>query len=155
MVAIVLRKALEHCLDVVARARAFRAQRTRAEDAHARSMEKSVKQLFTGKRRIDQLNILRGRNQGLTFRPGVVFFDSVWFTTIWGTADIEIGNTRSFGGPRQELQHDAAGAPAVRGTARSRAQFLGDRKPHPGRDLLRANKIFLRYIFQRAAIERD
>ncbi len=34
------------------------------------------------------------------------------------------------------------------------AQFLGDREPDAGRDLLRAQEIFMRGVFERAAFER-
>ena len=51
VVAIILRKAFEHRLDIVARARAFRVQRAAAEDAHAWLVEKPVNQPFAGKRR--------------------------------------------------------------------------------------------------------
>ncbi len=40
------------------------------------------------------------------------------------------------------------------GAAAARAQFLGDRQPHPRRDLLGAVEIFVRRVFQRAALER-
>ena len=52
------------------------------------------------------------------------------------------------GALRQELQHDAAGAPAVLGAALAGAEFLGDREPHAGRNLLRAQKIFVRRLFE-------
>ena len=34
-------------------------------------------------------------------------------------------------------------------------QLLADREPHPGRDLLRAQEIFVRGVFEAAALERD
>src|SRR5262245_2040843 len=42
MVAIILRKALEHCLDIVARARALCAQRIGTEYPHPRLVEKAI-----------------------------------------------------------------------------------------------------------------
>ena len=41
------------------------------------------------------------------------------------------------------------------GAAFAGAQFLGDREPHAGRDLLGAMEIFVRGVFERAAVERD
>ena len=40
------------------------------------------------------------------------------------------------------------------GAAGAGAQFLGDREPHSRRDLLGAQEIFMRGVFQRAAVER-
>ena len=70
-------------------------------------------------------------------------------------AGVEIGDTRTLRRLGQELQKDAAGAPAMIGAALARAQFLGHRQPHPRRDLLGAVKIFMRRVFQRPALERD
>src|SRR4029434_10333575 len=61
MVAIILRKALEHCLDIVARARAFRAQRIGTEYPHPRLVKKAVNQLLAGNRWVNQLKILDSR----------------------------------------------------------------------------------------------
>ena len=40
------------------------------------------------------------------------------------------------------------------GAALAGAELLGDREPHPRRDLLGAQEIFVRGVFQRAAVER-
>ena len=44
----------------------------------------------------------------------------------------------ALGRARQKLQQDAAGTPVMLRAAFGRAQFLGDREPHPGRDLFGA-----------------
>ena len=67
---------------------------------------------------------------------------------------MEIGDAGAFRRLRQELQHDAAGAPAVAGAAFGRAQFLGDGEADARRDLLGAQEVFVRGVFQRAAVER-
>jgi len=51
------------------------------------------------------------------------------------------------------LQQHAAGTPAAF-QALAAAPFLADRKPHAGRDLLGAQKIFTRGVFKTTAIER-
>ena len=55
----------------------------------------------------------------------------------------------------QELQQDAAGAPAPACAVFTGAKLLGDRKPHAGRNLLRAQKIFVRGLFEVVALERN
>ena len=48
---------------------------------------------------------------------------------------------------RQELQQDPTGAPTTaRAAVLAAAEFLGDRKPHAGRYLLGAEKIFVRRL---------
>src|SRR5579864_3610208 len=53
------------------------------------------------------------------------------------------------GGPR------IAGVPAMRGPPLAATPFLADREPHFCRDLLRAQKIFMRGVFQAAAMQAD
>ena len=70
-------------------------------------------------------------------------------------AGIEIGQPRALRRLRQELQQDAAGAPAVARAVGAGGQLLADREPHPRRDLLRAQEIFVRGVLEVAALERD
>ena len=155
MIAVVLRKALEHGLDAVARARALRAHLAGAEHAHARLVKQPIDQPLAGDIRIDQLDILDGLEQGAALHPGVVLRHRMHFDAFRRIAGMEIGEARPLRRLRQELQHDAAGAPAMAGAAVFRTQFLGHRQTHPRRDLLGAQEIFVRRVFQRAAIERD
>ena len=69
-------------------------------------------------------------------------------------AGMQIGLPRALRRLGQELQQHAAGAPAML-AAIAAAPFLADREPHPGRDLLGAQEIFMRGVFQTAAVERD
>ena len=62
---------------------------------------------------------------------------------------------RPFRRLRQELQQQAAGPPAVAGAVGARPQLLGHRQAHAGRDLLRAQEIFMRGVLEVLAFERD
>ena len=77
-------------------------------------MEKPVDQPFAGKRRIDQLDILDGRNQGLALGPGVVFLDRVRLNTFGRITDgtvIDVNEAANGHGGMQLLiyQYDVAG----------------------------------------------
>ena len=58
-----------------------------------------------------------------------------------------------FDAARLKEGQNSASAPAV-SRAFAAAPFLADRKAHPGRDLFRAQKIFMRGVFQGAAFQR-
>ena len=118
-------------------------------------MEQPIDQPLAGQLRVDQLDVLDRGDQRAAFHPGVVFRQRVRRGALRRIARIEIGDAGAFRRLRQELQQDAAGAPAVAGAALAGAQFLGHRQPHPRRDLLGAMEIFMRGVFQRAAFERD
>ena len=53
------------------------------------------------------------------------------------------------GAVRQELQEDAAGTPAMLRAAAAAREFLRHRQPHARRNLLRAQKVFVRGVFER------
>ncbi len=69
-------------------------------------------------------------------------------------AGIEVGLARALGRVRQELQQNAAGAPVPARAVFAGDEFLGDGEPHAGRNLLRAQKIFMRGLFEVAAFQR-
>src|SRR4051794_40849937 len=70
-------------------------------------------------------------------------------------AGMQIGLPRPLRRLGQKLQEHAAGAPAMFWTGAAAAPFFADREPHPGRNLLRTQKILVRGVFQAAALERD
>src|SRR5438445_3726089 len=66
---------------------------------------------------------------------------------------MQVGLPRPLRSLGQELQQYAAGAPAMP-WAVAAPPFLADRKPHARRNLFGAQKIFVRRIFETAAVER-
>src|SRR4051794_35785935 len=69
-------------------------------------------------------------------------------------ARVQVGLPRAFRRLGQKLQQDAAGAPAMF-AALAAAKLLTDGKAHAGRDLFGPQKIFVRGVFEAAALERD
>ena len=59
-------------------------------------------------------------------------------------ARVEIGLARALRRLGQELQQHSAGAPAWRSAVAAGGEFLADRKPDAGRDLLGADEVFVR-----------
>src|SRR5579872_1042063 len=68
---------------------------------------------------------------------------------------MKVGLPRALRRFRQELQQNAPGPPAAPRAALAAEPFLADRDPHPGRDLLGAQEIFMRGVFKAAAVKRD
>ena len=66
-------------------------QRERLEHADAALMEQAVKQPLAGQIRIDQLDILDGRDQRLALDPGIILGNDVRLDTGWGIARVEVG----------------------------------------------------------------
>ena len=118
-------------------------------------MEQPIEQLLGRERRIDQFDILDRLDQRTAFDPGIVFRDRVRLDASGASPGSRSAHARTIRSSRQELQQDAAGAPAMARARRRRAEFLGDREPHAGRDLLGAQEIFVRGILERSALERD
>src|SRR5271169_498617 len=137
VVAIFLRKAVQHVFDAVARARALRADRRCTEDAHAAFVEQPVSQPLARQIRIEQLDVVHGLDQGTSFDPGVVLGNHMRRGAGRRIAWIEIGLARALGRIGQKLQHDAAGTPEPARAICAGAKFLSDGEPHPRRDLLR------------------
>src|SRR6516165_4900729 len=69
-------------------------------------------------------------------------------------AGIEV-SPRAFWRLGQELQQKAAGSPAMTRAISARPQFLRHREAHARGDLLGAQKILMRRVFETLALERD
>ena len=131
----------------------MRAQRQRVKHADAALVEQPVQQPLARKIGVDQFDILDGRDQRLAFDPGVVFRHRVGDAALRRIAWMQIGLSRPLRRLGEKLQQHSAGAPAVL-RAFAAAPFLADRKPHSGRNLFRAQKIFMRGVLESAAFER-
>src|SRR5262249_56602260 len=74
--------------------------------------------------------------------------------TGWRITGIKIRAAHPFLSPRQELQHDAAGAPTMSDALGAGLQFLSEREAHAGRNLLGSTKILMGGVFEITAFER-
>ena len=140
--AVVRREAFQHRRHRIARAGAARLQRQRLEHAHAALVEQAIEQPLAGEIGIDQFDVLDGRDQRLALDPGVVLGDRVRHVAFGRIARMQIGLPRALRRLRQKLHENAAGAPAML-AALAAAKLLADRNPHPRRNLLRAQEIFV------------
>ena len=94
-------------------------------------------------------------DQRAALDPGVVFRHDVRLVPSGASPGSRSATRARSGDLRQELQQHAAGAPAMARAAVAGDQLLGDRETHARRDLLGAQEIFVRGVFERAALERD
>ena len=111
IVAIGLREAFEHVLDVVARARALRIDRGVAEDAHAAFVKQPVSQPLARKIGIEQFEIVDGVDQRAALDPGFILRQRMQRGAGRRIAGMQVSLPGALGRSRQELQQDAAGAP--------------------------------------------
>ena len=81
------------------------------DPAEAAFVEEAIQQAFAGQVRIEQFDVLHGRDQRLAFDPGVVFGHRMRHGAFRRIAGIEVGHTGALGILRQKLQQHAAGAP--------------------------------------------
>src|SRR5580704_9156743 len=98
-------------------------RRRGAEDAHAAFVKQPIGQPLARERRIDQLDVVDGGDQGTAFDPGIVLGQNVRLCAGRRVAGIEIGLARSFGRFRQELCQNSAGAPVPARAARASAEL--------------------------------
>jgi hypothetical protein len=131
----------------------LRAQRQRLKHAHAAFVKQPIQQAFARQIRIDQLDILDGADQRLALDPGVVLGDRDASPRLPAHRRMQVGLPRRSGA----LGRNCSSMPPARqrcfGRRRRRAI---PRRPRaaPGRDLFGAQEIFMRGVFEIAAVER-
>ena len=117
-----------------------------AEHAHAALVEQPIEQPLARQRRIDQFDVLDRLDQGAAFDPGIVFGDRCGAVPS-GASPGSRSATRARSGA---CGRNCSRMPPARQRARAAGagELLGDREPHPGRDLLGAQEILVRGIFE-------
>ena len=154
MIAVFLGKASEHLFHPLTRTRAAGAQIPTAKHPHSSFVKKTIEKLLGRQLRVQQFEVLDRRHKRAAFEPSFILGRLAQLHSGRNVAGVQIRPASPFLRCRQELQKKAPGPPAVPGAITIGSELLGYGQAYSRRNLFRAQKVFVRGMFEVLALQR-